>query len=113
LESLAICYRKVLDDLEETLGYTMEAIHIVGGGSRNTLLNQLVADATGKLVIAGPAEATAIGNVLVQAMGSGAVANLDAAREVVKNSFEVRRFEPRESSGWESAYERFLELTRK
>ena len=110
LESLAVCYRKVLEDLEETLGRRMEVVHIVGGGSQNRLLNQFVADATGRQVVAGPAEATAIGNVLVQAMGSGAVPDLDSAREVVKNSFEVRRFEPRNSQGWESAYSRFREL---
>ncbi|MCC6263346.1 MAG: rhamnulokinase [Bryobacterales bacterium] len=111
LESLAVCYRKVLEDLEETLGRRMDVVHIVGGGSRNRLLNQFVADATGRLVVAGPAEATAVGNVLVQAMGSGDIANLDSAREVVKNSFEVRRFEPRSSAGWESAYARFRERT--
>lgn len=109
LESLAVCYRKVLEDLEETLGRRMEVVHIVGGGSQNRLLNQFVADATGRLVVAGPAEATAVGNVLVQAMGSGDIANLDSAREVVKNSFEVRRFEPRNSEGWEAAYTRFRE----
>ncbi|MDZ7638290.1 MAG: rhamnulokinase family protein [Bryobacterales bacterium] len=110
LESLAVCYRKVLEDLEETLGRKVEVVHIVGGGSRNRLLNQFVADVTGRFVVAGPAEATAIGNVLVQAMGNGELQNLDAAREVVKNSFEVRRFEPQGSPGWESAYARFREL---
>ena len=89
----------------------MNVVHIVGGGSQNALLNQFVADATGRLVVAGPAEATAIGNVLVQAMGSGELENLDSAREVVRNSFEVRRFEPENSAGWESAYGRFLDLT--
>lgn len=111
LESLAVCYRKVLEDLEETLGRRMDVVHIVGGGSQNLLLNQFVADATGRLVVAGPAEATAIGNVLVQAMGGGDLANLDSARDVVKNSFEVRRFEPKNSGNWESAYRRFRELT--
>lgn len=111
LESLAVCYRKVLEDLEATLGRRMNVVHIVGGGSQNALLNQFVADATGRLVVAGPAEATAIGNVLVQAMGSGELANLESAREVVRNSFEVRRFEPENSASWEAVYGRFLDLT--
>lgn len=110
-ESLAICYRKVLLDLEETLDQRMEVIHIVGGGSRNAVLNQLVADATGRRVVAGPAEATAIGNVLVQAIGSGYLKDHAEARDVVKNSFGVGHFEPRSSAGWESAYQRFRELT--
>ena len=111
LESLAVCYQKVLEDLEVILERKMDVVHIVGGGSRNWLLNQFVADATGRLVVAGPGEATAIGNVLVQAMGGGDVANLDSAREVVRNSFEVRRFEPQGSKGWDAAYSRFRELT--
>lgn len=110
-ESLAVCYRKVLEDLEATLGKRMEVIHIVGGGSRNRVLNQFVADVTGRLVVAGPFEATAIGNVLVQAMGSGELQGLESARDVVKNSFEVRRYEPQGSREWESAYAKFRELT--
>jgi rhamnulokinase len=110
-ESLAVCYRKVLEDLEATLGKRIEVIHIVGGGSRNRVLNQFVADVTGRLVVAGPFEATAIGNVLVQAMGSGELQGLESARDVVKNSFEVRRFEPQGSREWESAYAKFRELT--
>lgn len=109
-ESLAVCYRKVLLDLEETLGRRMDVIHIVGGGSRNSVLNQFVADATGRTVVAGPAEATAIGNVLVQAMGSGLITSHAHAREVVRNSFEVKHFEPQNSAGWEQAYARFREL---
>jgi len=110
-ESLAVCYRKVLLDLEETLGRRMEVIHIVGGGSRNSVLNQFVADATGCTVVAGPAEATAIGNVLVQAMGSGLLESHQKAREVVRNSFEVKRFEPTNREGWENAYRAFRQLT--
>jgi rhamnulokinase len=110
-ESLAVCYRKVLADLEDTLGRRMDVIHILGGGSRNSVLNQFVADATGRTVIAGPAEATAIGNVLVQAMGSGLIESHEKAREVVRNSFEVKRFEPQPNTGWETAYATFRQLT--
>jgi rhamnulokinase len=71
LESLALRYRQVLELLDELGGHRVEVIHIMGGGSKNTLLNQFVADATGRTVVAGPTEATAAGNILVQAMGAG------------------------------------------
>jgi rhamnulokinase len=90
LESLAERYRQVLESLETLAGRRFEAIHIVGGGSRNALLNQLVADATGRTVIAGPSEATAIGNVLIQAIGAGELSGLEEARAVVRRSFAVQ-----------------------
>jgi rhamnulokinase len=89
LESLAQRYRQVLESLEALAGRRFDAIHIVGGGSRNALLNQLVADATGRTVIAGPSEATAIGNVLIQAIGAGELSGLEEARGVVRRSFGV------------------------
>ncbi len=110
LESLALRYRQVLEDLEAILGRRQRAIHIVGGGSKNRLLNQLVADATGRPVVAGPAEATAAGNVLVQAIGSGAVSDLEEGRRMVARSFAVERFEPRGGREWDGAYARFREL---
>jgi rhamnulokinase len=94
LEGLAKRYKEVLGNLEELTGKRLNMIHIVGGGSRNKLLNQLVANATGRTVLAGPTEATAIGNVLVQAIGSGVVPDLAAARALVARSFPVDRFEP-------------------
>jgi rhamnulokinase len=81
-------------DLEKLSGRKIDVIHIVGGGSRNALLNQFVADTTGRRVIAGPSEATAIGNILVQAMGAGELKNLSEAREVVRRSFELTTIEP-------------------
>jgi rhamnulokinase len=93
LESLAARYRQVLDGLEELIGRKIRTIHIVGGGSRNTLLNRLVAAATGRTVVAGPVEATAAGNVLVQAIGAGEVKDLVAARAIVRKSFEIEVFE--------------------
>jgi len=95
LESLARRYREVLEGLEILAGHTIRTIHIVGGGSRNALLNQLAATATGRTVIAGPSEATAAGNVLVQAMGAGEIANAAEAREIVRQSFSIEIFEPR------------------
>jgi rhamnulokinase len=94
LESLAIRYREVLERLEKLAGQRIEVIHIVGGGSRNAVLNQMVADETGRVVIAGPSEATAVGNILVQAMGSGELGGLAELREVVRRSYEPVRFEP-------------------
>lgn len=110
LESLALRYREVLENLESILGRRQRVIHIVGGGSKNRLLNQFVADATGRPVVAGPAEATAAGNVLVQAVGSGAVSDLEEARRMVARSFAVERFEPRGGRGWDQAYLRFRQV---
>jgi rhamnulokinase len=107
LESLALCYRHVVESLETLSHRKIEIIHIVGGGSRNTLLNQFVADCTGRRVIAGPAEATAIGNILAQAMGAGELANLDDLRAVVRNSFEPASVDPHPSDEWEQAYRRY------
>jgi len=94
LESLAQRYRAVLEGLEGLIGHHIRTIHIVGGGSRNALLNRLVAAATGRTVVAGPVEATAAGNVLVQAIGAGEVRDLEEAREIVRRSFEIEVFEP-------------------
>jgi rhamnulokinase len=94
LEGLARRYREVLENLESLTGRRFNVIHIVGGGSRNKLLNQLAANATGRVVLAGPTEATAIGNVLVQAIGAGVIPDLASARRLVSSSFPVDRFEP-------------------
>lgn len=110
LESLALRYRQVLESLESLLGRKLGVIHIVGGGSRNQVLNQFVADATGRPVVAGPAEATALGNVLVQAIGSGELKGLDEARRLIARSFPLERFEPRPQADWNAAYERFCRL---
>jgi rhamnulokinase len=94
LESLARRYREVLEDLEKLSGRRIDVIYIVGGGSKNRLLNQLVANETGRRVVAGPGEATAIGNLLVQAMGAGELSGLNEIRAVVRNSFAPEAFEP-------------------
>jgi len=94
LYSLAVRYKQILEKLEALTGRKINVIHIVGGGSRNALLNQLAADVTGRRVIAGPAEATSAGNALTQAMGTGAIASLDELRAIVRQSFEVEEFHP-------------------
>jgi rhamnulokinase len=107
LESLALCYRHVLESLEHLSHRKIEIIHIVGGGSRNGLLNQFVADCTGRRVVSGPAEATAIGNILTQAMGAGEIAGLDDLRRVVRNSFQPEIVEPHPSGAWDKAYAQY------
>jgi rhamnulokinase len=111
LESLALKYRWTMERLEEFRGSRIEVIHIVGGGTQNRLLCQLAADATRRTVIAGPVEATAMGNILMQAMAVGAISSLNDARRVVRASCELEVFEPSGSVlEWEGAYERFLAL---
>jgi sugar (pentulose or hexulose) kinase len=110
LEGLALTYRKTLEGLEDVLGRKIQRIHVVGGGSQNELLNQMTADACGREVIAGPVEATAAGNVLVQAMATGDVKALADAREVVRASFDVKRYEPQQAKQWADAYARYREV---
>ena len=110
LDSLALTYRRTLEGLEDVLGKKISTIHVVGGGCRNELLNQMTADACGRPVVAGPIEATAIGNILVQAMATGAVKSLAEARQIVARSFEVKSYEPREKAEWDEAYARYLNI---
>jgi rhamnulokinase len=110
LESLALTYRRTVEGLEDILGRSISTIHIVGGGTQNTLLNQMTADATGRSVIAGPVEATAIGNILAQAMAVGELKHLEEARALVAASFPVQRYEPQDTPAWAPAYARYLEL---
>jgi rhamnulokinase len=111
LESLALRYRQVLELLESVTGTRLAVVHIVGGGSKNALLNRFVAEATGRTVVAGPGEATAAGNLLVQALGAGEVQGLAGLRAVVRESFELERFTvdgtPAE---WDRAYAKYLRI---
>jgi rhamnulokinase len=109
LESLAFKYRSVLESLEELTGRRFEAIRVVGGGAQNTLLNQFTADATGRAVIAGPLEATALGNIAMQMLATGAVSSLGEARAIIERSFPVERFDPTATDQWEPHYQRFRE----
>ena len=110
LESLALKYRWAIASLEDTTGRRVESINIVGGGARNKLLDQLAADATGRPVTAGPYEATAIGNILMQALARGYIASLEEGREVVRRSFDVTTYEPQKMGDWDTPYARFLQL---
>ena len=109
-ESLALKYREVLGWLEELTGNRIEVIHIVGGGSRNQLLCQFTADACARPVYAGPVEATATGNLMMQAVAAGDVGSIAEAREVIRRSFAVEEYTPRETAAWDEAYGRFLRI---
>jgi rhamnulokinase len=110
LESLALSYRRVIDEVQSVTGRPLTRVHIVGGGSKNQLLNQFAADATGRDVLAGPAEATAIGNVLIQAIALGRLNDLAELRRVVRASFPIRSYRPTHRATWNAAYQRFIEL---
>jgi len=112
LESLALSYRQTLEQAGTLTGRTLRLrrLHIVGGGSQNALLNRFAADATGKAVLAGPAEATAIGNLLLQAVTLGHLGSLTDLRQTVRASFPVQTFEPKDADAWEAPYARFGHL---
>ncbi len=110
MESLALKYRLVLTGLEAVTGTPIEVIHIVGGGSRNQLLNQFTATACGRPVIAGPIEATVMGNLLTQVRARGELSSLADIRAVVRDSGDVTEIEPENPAAWNEAYERFTRL---
>ncbi len=109
-ESLALKCRMVLEMLRELKGGPISVIHIVGGGTKNRLLCQFTANATGLPVVAGPVEATAIGNILVQAMAQGEIGSVGELREVVRRSFPLDEYQPEDVESWEDAYGRFREI---
>ena len=110
LESLALLYRQLLADLERLTGRTLRRLHIVGGGGQNLLLNQFAANATGCTVLAGPVEATAAGNILIQAITLGHLPDLQSARQVVRDSFPLQEFRPEQSVQWQEAASRFAAI---
>jgi rhamnulokinase len=109
-DSLALKYRYTLEQILTVSEQPIEKIHIIGGGANNKFLNQLTADATKLKVIAGPTEATATGNILVQAKAMGALKSLIEMREVVRSSFEVEEFNPSPELDWDMAYEKYLAI---
>ena len=107
LESLSLLYRRTLDQIHQLIDWKIERLHVVGGGSRNELLNQFTADALQIPVHAGPVEATAAGNVLIQAIALGHLSSVGAAREVVRESMPVSLIQPRDAAAWNEAFRRF------
>lgn len=110
LESLALKYRWVVETLEALTGRQLKTIRIVGGGSRNRLLSQFTADACQRPVVTGPVEATALGNVILQAIATGHLPNISAGRQAIAASTDQQYFKPGPSDVWEKAFGRFREL---
>ncbi len=110
LENLALAYRRVIDELNTVLDEPIRQLHIIGGGSRNTRLNQWTANATGLPVVAGPIEATALGNAMVQAVAAGWVPDLATARKTLMDEASLTRYEPKDRDRWSDAYARFQAL---
>jgi rhamnulokinase len=110
LDSLALRYASVLDTLEELTGRSIPGVHVVGGGSRNDYLNQASANASGRPLLAGPVEATAAGNVIVQALAAGEIPSLAEGRRLVAASLRPRRFEPAGGVDWQEARQRYREM---
>ena len=110
-EGLALSYRMVLVSLEKLTGRSLTTIRIVGGGARNALLSQMVADACNRVVVAGPAEATVLGNVMIQAIATGHIGDLREGKIAVAKSCECQTYEPHHSATWDEAFVRFERLT--
>lgn len=110
LQSLALAYRDVLDTLRSLTHQPVDVIHIIGGGVQNTLLCQMTANATGLPVVAGPVEATVLGNALVQLIALHELSNIAEARALVASMGDLQRYEPQDTAHWESAYERYRQV---
>jgi rhamnulokinase len=109
-DSLVLKYKYTIRQIESATGKAIERLHIIGGGAHNATMNQLTADATGIPVFAGPTEATAIGNILLQAKALGKVKSLAEIREIVRNSFEVTEYTPSPKLDWEAAFGEFEKI---
>lgn len=110
-ESLALKYRLVLDRFRALAPFPIERLHVIGGGSKNDLLNQFTADSTGIPVTAGPSEATAVGNIMLQARAAGCVDTLQQMRSLIARCIPTEEFLPRQNTGWDEAYDRFRAIT--
>jgi rhamnulokinase len=112
-ESLAFRYRQTVEELKQISDKDIRKIHIIGGGSQNELLCRFTANATGLPVIAGPAEGTALGNIMVQALSQGEIGSLSEIRHIIRKSFEFKEYFPESISEWNSNYSRFLEVCKR
>ncbi|MBE6287378.1 MAG: rhamnulokinase [Mediterranea massiliensis] len=110
-ESLALRYRQVLDNLRELSPKPVEALHVIGGGSRNDMLNQWTANAVGVPVVAGPSEATAIGNIMIQALAAGTAKDILSMRQLINRSIPLNTFQPEDVEAWDVAYLHFKQVT--
>jgi rhamnulokinase len=110
-ESLALKYRLVLEMLDELAPFPIEKLHVIGGGSKNTLLNRFTADSIGRRIVAGPSEATAIGNIMIQAKAAGLVASLPEMRAMIASGTETQEYLPHDTPKWTEAYNQFKLIT--
>ena len=110
-ESLSLRYKYVLGKFINLAPFTIEKLHVIGGGSKNPLLNQWTANAIGIPVLAGPSEATAIGNIMIQAKAAGCVDSLTEMRQIIRESIQIEEFLPENKNDWEAAYLKFLKIT--
>ena len=104
--------RMVVDAMEEIIGKKIDVIHMVGGGIKDTMVCQFIASATGRKVLAGPVEATSTGNAVIQLMALGKVKDLKEAREIIKNSFPIKVYEPKDGENWNQAYAKFQKIAK-
>jgi rhamnulokinase/L-fuculokinase len=109
-ESLVLCYRQTIEAIENMTGKHYSSINIVGGGTKEQILCQYAADASNRVVYAGPVEATAMGNIAMQAISSGEIKDVAQARDVIRNSFDIKVYEPHHTDAWEEAYQRYLSI---
>lgn len=109
-ESLSLKYRYVLGLLKDLAPFTIEKLHVIGGGSKNPLLNQWTANSIGIPVVAGPSEATAIGNIMIQAKAAGCVDSLQEMRQIIGESVQLDEFKPQNSEEWDEAYKKFIKI---
>jgi rhamnulokinase len=109
-ESLALKYKYTLGKLKKLAPFEIEQLHVIGGGSLNKLLNQWTANAIGIPVITGPAEATAYGNIMIQAKAAGIVNSLQEMRQIIRESIHIEEYHPQSSLEWGKAYNRFIEI---
>ncbi|MBR7082993.1 MAG: rhamnulokinase [Clostridia bacterium] len=112
LESLALKYRYTVDMIDDLSGERIPSINVVGGGTQEKQLMQFTANACGRPVSAGPIEATALGNIVAQAIAAGEIKDIWQGREVIRNSFDIDTYEPRDTAAWDAAYERFVKLVK-
>jgi rhamnulokinase/L-fuculokinase len=109
-ESLALRYRSTVEGMEEVTGNKYNVINIVGGGIKDKMICQFTANATKRVVSAGPVEATSIGNIVVQGIAMGAIKDLNEGRKIVRNSFDIAEYQPQDSDEWDAAYEKWQKI---
>ena len=112
-ESLAFRYRSTVEGMEDVTGKKYDVINIVGGGIKDKMICQFTANATKRVVNAGPVEATSIGNIIVQGIAMGAIKDLNEGRQIVRNSFDIAQYLPQDSEAWDNAYEQWKAIVAK